>query len=103
VPNTKIPLSQLSVAIESAVEQALGKKGIGPIDQLWVGFVAPDTVATMENAQKVATLVSHESGIHVQAANAQSAAPAAGAVHTAALTNPHHILGFVYSPKAAAK
>ena len=102
--NPKIPLNELAVAVESAVQQALAKKGFGPIDHIWVGFVAPDKLATIENAQIAATALAHESGVAVHASSAQvTAAPvAAGAVHTAALPNPQHILGFIYSPKTPA-
>ena len=41
-----VPLGELEAAVQSAVEQVLGKKGAVPIDQLWVGFVAPENIAT---------------------------------------------------------
>jgi len=50
----KIPISELNVAVQNAVEQALGKHNAVPIDKLWIGFVAPDTVQVQEAAAKIA-------------------------------------------------
>lgn len=52
-----VPLNELEVAVQSAVEQALGKAGAVPIDKLWVGFVAPENIATQQLANEIATKV----------------------------------------------
>jgi hypothetical protein len=97
-----VPLNELAVAVQSAVEQVLGKHGAVPIDKLWVGFVAPDIIATEANAQKVAAVLGKEAGVHVQAAVAEEfIAPPAAAQHEvrAAIQKPGHIIGLVYSPR----
>lgn len=52
-----IPVGELEVAVQSAVEQVLGKEGAVPIDKLWVGFVAPENVATQQLANGVAAKI----------------------------------------------
>ena len=52
-----VPLGELEVAVQSAVEQVLGKKGAVPIGQLWVGFVAPENIATQQLANEVAAKI----------------------------------------------
>jgi hypothetical protein len=49
-----IPLNELAVAVQSAVEEVLGKHGAVPIEKLWVGFVAPDALANEEAAGRQA-------------------------------------------------
>jgi hypothetical protein len=95
-----VPLNELAVAVQSAVEQVLGKHGAVPIEKLWVGFVAPDAIATQENAGKIATLLGKEAGVNVQVSMGQLGAPAgaAGGVHAEALKLPGHIIGLVYQP-----
>ena len=53
-----VPLGDLEVAVQNAVEQALGKKGAVPIGRLWVGFVAPENIATQQLANEIASKVS---------------------------------------------
>jgi hypothetical protein len=98
VSNHKIPLHELTVAVESAVKQALAKHGAVPIDQLWVGFVAPDKIATQESAQEVANVLAKE-GINGVPSVGQlgGGAPGAGAAG-AHLGPPHRIIGIVYKP-----
>jgi hypothetical protein len=52
-----VPLTELEVAVQSAVDQVLGKAGKVPIGQLWVGFVAPEKIATQELANEIASKV----------------------------------------------
>jgi hypothetical protein len=99
-----VPLNELAVAVQSAVEQVLGKHGAVPIDKLWVGFVAPDTIANEANAQKIAAALGKQAGVHTQAAVAQEVIAAhPGGQHaapaTAALPRPGHIIGLVFNPK----
>jgi hypothetical protein len=96
-----VPLNELAVAVQSAVEQVLGKLGAVPIDKLWVGFVAPDTIANEANAQKIAAALGKQAGVHVQAAVAQELiAPPVAAQHEAkaAIQKPGHIIGLVFNP-----
>ncbi|HVO98863.1 MAG TPA: hypothetical protein VMT15_12385 [Bryobacteraceae bacterium] len=95
-----VPLNELAVAVQSAVEQVLGKHGAVPIDKLWVGFVAPENIATQENATKIAAQIGKEAGVTAHASVGQLGAPkAAGAVQTEALRLPGHIIGLVYQPR----
>jgi hypothetical protein len=68
----KVPLSELATAVQSAVEQVLGKNNAVPIDKLWIGFVAPDTVATEEAASKLAAQIG---GANAQPSVAHITAP----------------------------
>ena len=100
MPKHPVPLNELAAAVQSAVEQVLGKHGAGPIDKLWVGFVAPENIASQENANKIATQLGKEAGVSAQGSVAQLGAPAAtGGVHTGALKPPGHIIGLVFQPK----
>ena len=98
-----VPLNELAAAVQSAVEQVLGKHGAVPIDKLWVGFVAPDTIANEANATKIAAALGKQAGVQTQAAVAQEVIAAhAGGQHaaTAALIQkPGHIIGLVFNPK----
>jgi hypothetical protein len=62
---------------------------------LWVGFVAPESIATEETAAKVASRL----GIKGQPSVAQIAA-APGVGEAARLPNPVRIIGLVYNPRA---
>jgi hypothetical protein len=84
--------------VESAVQQVLGKHGAVPIDKLWFGFVAPENLANLEAAGKVATLIGEEAGVRVQASVAQLAAPAPQEAK-AELVKPGHIIGLVFAPR----
>jgi hypothetical protein len=96
--NHKIPLHELTVAVENAVKQALAKHGAVPIDQLWVGFVAPDRIATQESAQEVASVLAKE-GINGVPSVGQLGGAAQGAGAAGAqLGPPHRIIGIVYKP-----
>ena len=91
-----VPLNELAVAVESAVQQVLGKHGAVPIDKLWFGFVAPENLANIEVAGKVANELGKEAGVHAQASVAQLAlAPTQEAARE--LVKPGHIIGLVYA------
>ena len=98
MPTPPIHLDQLSSAVQSAVEQALAKHGAVPIEKLWVGFVAPEALATQDNANKIAAALGKLGGVQGVGTVAQLAAAPAG-THTEGLTKPGHIIGIVYSPK----
>src|SRR5258708_10722510 len=94
-----VPLNELAVAVQSAVEQVLGKHGAVPIEKIWVGFVAPDTIANEANAQKVAAVLGKEAGVYVQAAIATAfTAPPAAAQHDvrAGIPQPCHLIRPVF-------
>lgn len=102
MPTPPIQLENLAVAVQSAVEQVLAQHGAVPIDKIWVGFVAPDNLATIENANKIAALLGKEGGVQggigsvgqLAAAGAPAAATEKGIVKP-----PGHIIGIVYQPK----
>jgi hypothetical protein len=87
-----VPLGELEAAVHSAVEQVLGKKGAVPIDQLWVGFVAPEAVATQQLANEVATRVGGPGTVGSVGSVIQQAG---GTVHTEALVN-LKICGYIH-------
>jgi hypothetical protein len=95
--NPTVPINELASAVQNAVQQVLAQHGAVPVEKLWVGFVAPESIATQDNASKVAALLGKEAGVHVQGSVGQlSAAPAAAG---AAAVRPGHIIGLVFSPK----
>lgn len=95
-----VPLKELTAAVQNAVEQVLGKHGAVPIDKLWVGFVAPENVASQENADKIAVQLGREAGATVHGSVAQLGSPSAsGGAHTEALKLPGHIIGIVFQSK----
>ena len=99
-----VPLNELAVAVQNAVEQVLAKHGAVSVDKLWVGFVAPDNIATQENAAILAAQIGREAGVQAQASVAQQlAAPAGSAAHEAHAVKPGHIIGLVYAPKTLKK
>jgi hypothetical protein len=97
MPTPHVPLDQLSSAVQSAVEQVLAKHGAVSIDKLWFGFVAPDTIATQDDANKIAASIAKAAGVQATGSMAQLAA--AAGTHTEGLTKPGHIIGLVYAPK----
>lgn len=101
-----LQLNELAAAVQSAVEQVLGKHGAVPIDKIWVGFVAPENIATAEIAGKLAATLGREGGVTAQGSvgtlGAQVAAPAAKEAHRLPHL-PGHILGLVYSPNVVTK
>ena len=99
MPKHSVPLNELAVAVESAVQQVLGKHGAVPIDKLWFGFVAPENLANLEAADKVATELGAEAGVRVQASVAQLAGPAAQEAKAESLVKPGHIIGLVWAPQ----
>jgi hypothetical protein len=91
-----IPLNEIAVAVQNAVQQTLAKHGAVPIDQLWVGFVAPDKLATHESARLVANALGKAEGIHAQPSVGQLSAGAVGEAE--ALKVPHRIIGLIFNP-----
>jgi hypothetical protein len=87
-----VPLGELEVAVQSAVEQVLGKKGAVPIDQLWVGFVAPENIATQQLANEIASKVGGPGAIGSVAAVVPAAAGGAQAKAIPKL----HICGYIH-------
>ena len=94
---SRVPLNELAVAVQNAVQQALAKHGAVPIDQLWVGFVAPEQIANAESAAAVAGLLGKEAGVHAQASVGQLGAAAVGQAKAAVV--PHRIIGLIFEPK----
>ncbi len=95
-----IQLENLAVAVQSAVQQVLAQHGAVPINKIWVGFVAPDNLATIENANKVAALLGKAGGIQGAVGSVGQLA-AAGGEHAAGTVPkpPGHIIGIVYQPQ----
>ncbi len=102
MPTPPIHLNNLAVAVQNAVEQALGKQGAVPLGHLWVGFVAPDTIATEVNANKIATLLAKEGEVTGVGSVAQlGAAAGTQAKGAAPAVRPDlHIIGLIYAPRA---
>jgi hypothetical protein len=90
-----VPLGELEVAVQSAVEQVLGKKGAVPIGQLWVGFVAPENIATQQLANEVASRVGGPGTVGSVGTAIQQAG---GGARTEALVN-LHICGYIHKPQ----
>lgn len=93
-----VPLNELAAAVQNAVQQTLAKHGAVPIEKLWVGFVAPDKVATPESAQAVANVLAKAGGVAAQASVGQLGGAAVGAVQEHVV--PHRIIGLIYEPKS---
>lgn len=96
MPGAHVPLNEVAVEIQNAVERILGKHGAVPVDKLWVGFVAPENVATQENANKLAAEIGKEAGIKGEGGIAQLGAGPAQE-HAKAI-KPVHIIGLVFNP-----
>ena len=94
-------LNELAVLVENAVQQVIEKHGGGPIEKIWVGFVAPEALATEATAATVAKAIGQQTGVQVTPAVATQGIQAAGGVHTEALVKPGHIVGLVYQAKLA--
>jgi hypothetical protein len=95
-----VPLQALTVAVQNAVKQVLAQHGAVDVGHLWVGFVAPDTLATQENALKVAQALgrTEAGGANVQASVAQLAS-GVGTEKGVIPPKPGHIIGLIYAPK----
>jgi hypothetical protein len=89
-----VPLGELEVAVKNAVQQALGKAGAVPIDQLWLGFVAPDNIATQQLANEIASKVGGPGAV---GSVGSVAGAAQGGAHKEAATN-LRILGYIHKP-----
>jgi hypothetical protein len=94
----RVPLNELAAAVQNAVEQTLAKHGAVSIEKLWVGFVAPDKIATAESAQQVANVLAKEAGVRGQPSVGQLGGAAVGAAQ--AQVTPHRIIGLIYEPKS---
>jgi hypothetical protein len=84
----RVPLNELAAAVQNAVS----------IEKLWVGFVAPDKIATAESAQQVANVLAKEAGVKGQPSVGQLGGAAVGAAQ--AQVTPHRIIGLIYEPKS---
>lgn len=89
-----VPLGELEVAVQNAVEQVLGKKGAVSIDKLWVGFVAPENIATQQVANEIAAKIGGPGAV----GSVGSAVSAAGAARTEAVAH-LHICGYIHKPQ----
>jgi hypothetical protein len=104
----KVPLKDLGAAVQSAVQQVLAQHGAVDVGHLWVGFVAPDAIATQANALKLAQELGREAGgLAVTPSVAQlSASPAAATgIGTGGPIIPSkgHLIGLIYSPAKVIK
>jgi hypothetical protein len=95
----QVPLNELAVAVQNAVQQVLAKQGAVPVDKLWVGFVAPENLANVEIAGKVAAQLGKEAGVSVQPSVAELGAAGAAEAKPQILPRPGHIIGLVFSPR----
>jgi hypothetical protein len=103
MPTPPIQLENLAVAVQSAVQQVLAQHGAVSIDKIWVGFVAPENLATIQNANRVAAVLAKEGGVQGGVGSVgQLAAGAAGTQAAGIVKPPGHIIGIVYSPKLKA-
>jgi hypothetical protein len=99
-----VPVSELTAAVQNAVEKALAQHGAVSIDKLWVGFVAPEAIATEENARKIAAQLTESAKLtgtpSVATISAPApAAPAAGGAQARELRIPnigHIIIGLIF-------
>ena len=87
----RIPLHEVTAAVQNAVKQVLEEKGLAGIDRLWIGFVAPENLATIENAGAVAKALG--SGAH----DTPSVVPLTGAHPGAApAITPPRLCGYIH-------
>jgi hypothetical protein len=103
-----IPLNELAVAVQSAVEEVLGKHGAVPIEKLWVGFVAPDALANEEAAGELAARLGKEGGVHGQPSVAQQVVSVGAGGRGGEEVKPQlqkqiRIIGLMYSPQLKGK
>ncbi len=94
----QVPLNELAAAVQSAVARTLAQHGHVPIDQIWVGFIAPDAVANIEAAAKVASELGKGAKGEVHPSMAQLPAVHSGE-HAAVVGRPGHIVGLVFAPQ----
>ena len=101
MPKT-VPLNEIAVAVQNAVQQALGKAGAVPIGELWVGFVAPENVGNeQELASKLAATLGREGGVHATASIGEIASTAGAGAATPAALPRTKILGLIFKPPTA--
>jgi hypothetical protein len=100
----RIPLNELTAAVQSAVTQVFSKHGVVTIYKLWVRFVAPDLIATAENAGKIAHELGKEAGLKVTPSVGQLIEGGGGTAQAVRETRPvHRIIGLIHEfhePKA---
>jgi len=100
MPNPTIRLDELAAAVQNAVEQTLAKHGAVPVEHLWIGFVAPENIATLHNAQAVAAPLAKETAAAGATGSvAQISAGGVGAAAAAVPGRPGHIIGIIYNPQ----
>jgi hypothetical protein len=93
-----VPLGELEAAVKNAVQQALGKAGAVPIDQLWVGFVAPEKIATQQLANEIASIVGGPGSIgSIGSVGGSVAGAVQTGAHKEAVPN-LRILGYIHKP-----
>ena len=93
-----IQLENLAVAVQNAVQQVLAQHGAVSVDKIWVGFVAPENLATIQNANNVATVLAKDGGVQAVGSVGQLSAGAGGA-QAGIIKPPGHIMGIVYASK----
>jgi hypothetical protein len=99
-----VPLNEVAVAVQNAVQQVLGKHGIGPIEKLWVGFVAPDNIGNQQDvAAKLAATLGREGGVQATPSVGEIEGTAGAAAATTAAIPHVKIVGLVFKPAAVQK
>ena len=79
-----VPLNEVAVAVQNAVQQVLGKHGTGPIEKLWVGFVASENIGNpnpQDVAGKLAATLGREGGVQATHHRRDSSETAGAAAH----------------------
>lgn len=99
MPPPTVPIKELTTAVQSAVKQVLAKHGAVDVGHLWVGFVAPDAIATQDSALQVAQALGKGAGVAVQPSVAQLSATGAPAAGGLPIPPKGHIIGLIYSPR----
>jgi hypothetical protein len=96
-----VPLDELSAAVQSAVEQVLGKHAVAPIGKIFVGFEAPESIASQANANAIAAQLGKEGHVTAQGSVTQvvAPAPAAGGVEAEAAIFRPKFIGLQYQPQ----
>jgi len=96
--DSPVPLNELSAAVQSAVEKVLGKQRPVPIGKIFVGFEAPENLASQANANAIAAQFGKEAHVTTQGAVTQVVAPAPAAGGAEALIRPPKFIGLQYQP-----
>lgn len=101
MPN-RLSLGNLPAAVKSAVDLVLEQKGVKGVDHIWIGFVAPDSIAP-EKANAIAHHISAAIGLKGTPSVAQQVEAATGGIQTRALHLPPRIIGLVIDPATLVK